>query len=74
VQIPKVVPPLFDDDETEPNVLMIEKRGPSSPWSPITRPLIMTPRPEEIDFEAAIESFTETQPLSWEEVIDLEKY
>jgi len=52
--------PTLREDPTEPFVPAF--RGASSPWSTVPkRPLIFTPLPEEIDFEGAIESLTETK-------------
>lgn len=63
--------PTLQEETTEPFVPAY--RGASSPWSRAPdRPLIFTPRAEDIDFEAAIESFTETQPVEWEDLLGWE--
>jgi hypothetical protein len=54
----------FDEDPTEPFV-QLGPRELSSPWA-TPRPVIVVAE-EEIDFEGAIESLTETQPIDWEE-------
>jgi hypothetical protein len=67
--------PTVQEDPTEPFVRVADHMhsGPrylSSPWSTIPdRPLIFTPQPEDVDFEAAIESLTETQPVDWEDLV-----